>query len=361
MPTLSVGGTNQAYRKTTTWNRSPRDSDGRLLLKSLNMNRQVWVLLNRKGPTFANTWLTNANREGDVRKGSAFMNEAYTLAYDRFRAKVWGDAQTMLAVDVMERQSTLSMISGTVMRLYRAAKHVKRGKFKEAAKALSMDRVPKGIRLRDNPSQVFAENWLAYRYGWSPFYGSIVSLMEVLDKPLENRFVRSSGKVMRELQDVYKETSGLKRTTQIDYYQQYVRVVLKASMEVSDPSRARLKQFGVLNPLEVVWELVPFSFVADWFLPIGAYLEDMTSFAGLTFTEGSITYHGSSERLSLDMRTWWPANYGSFHQYRYTYKDRVATNSFAPPGRSIFTNGLNPTRCLDAISLLRSVLMGGRK
>lgn len=360
MPTLTVGSDTESYRKVTNWSHSPRDRDGNLLLKSLPMKRQVWTLLNREGLTFANSWLTNANREGNVRKGSAFMNEAYALTYDRFRNKVWGDAQTMLAVDFMERQSTLSMITGTVMRIYRAALHVRRGNFKSAARALAVDKVPVGTRLRDNPSQVFAENWLAYRYGWLPLYGSIASLMEVLDKPLENRFVRSSGKVTRTITDIQREPAGLKRITQTDEYEQFVRVVIKASMEVSDPSRARLKQFGVLNPLEVVWELVPFSFVADWFLPIGAYLQDMSSFSGLSFKEGSITYHGSNERLSTDRRDWMPKYVGSFHRSRYTFKERVAINSFLPPGRSLFTNGLNPTRCLDAISLLRRVLMGGR-
>lgn len=34
-----------------------------------------------------------------------------------------------------------------------------------------------------------------------------------------------------------------------------------------------MAQLGLLNPEIVAWELLPFSFVADWFIPIGSYLE----------------------------------------------------------------------------------------
>jgi hypothetical protein len=44
--------------------------------------------------------------------------------------------------------------------------------------------------------------------------------------------------------------------------------------------------FGLTNPLIVAWELVPFSFVADWFLPIGKTLENLTATNGLTFVGG---------------------------------------------------------------------------
>lgn len=46
-------------------------------------------------------------------------------------------------------------------------------------------------------------------------------------------------------------------------------------------------RFGLLNPLEVIWELVPFSFVADWFLPIGDYLSALDASSRFTHEGGS--------------------------------------------------------------------------
>ena len=45
-------------------------------------------------------------------------------------------------------------------------------------------------------------------------------------------------------------------------------------------------QLGIDNPLEVVWELIPLSFVADWFIPVGEFLRSLTATNGLVFHSG---------------------------------------------------------------------------
>ena len=42
-----------------------------------------------------------------------------------------------------------------------------------------------------------------------------------------------------------------------------------------------------LQPLPTAWELLPFSFVADWFLNIGTFLEAWTTKEGWSFLAGS--------------------------------------------------------------------------
>lgn len=46
----------------------------------------------------------------------------------------------------------------------------------------------------------------------------------------------------------------------------------------------------ILSPLLTAWELVPYSFVIDWFLPIGDFLAQYSSTDGLTFLSGSTSY-----------------------------------------------------------------------
>lgn len=50
-----------------------------------------------------------------------------------------------------------------------------------------------------------------------------------------------------------------------------------------------VNQLGLLNPASLAWELVPFSFVIDWALPIGPVLQALTAPAGLRFVNGSIS------------------------------------------------------------------------
>jgi hypothetical protein len=58
---------------------------------------------------------------------------------------------------------------------------------------------------------------------------------------------------------------------------------------MKDEDASILHQIGLINPAEVAWALVPFSFVVDWVLPIGNVLEALSARLGLTFVDG---YYG---------------------------------------------------------------------
>lgn len=53
---------------------------------------------------------------------------------------------------------------------------------------------------------------------------------------------------------------------------------------------ASAQSLGLLDPLTLAWELIPFSFVVDWFLPVGTYLSQLTALNGLTLMNGFTSY-----------------------------------------------------------------------
>jgi len=57
-------------------------------------------------------------------------------------------------------------------------------------------------------------------------------------------------------------------------------------VEASNTTLMRLEQFGLANPAALAWELIPFSFVADWFVGVGDYLNAQTALLGLTVVDG---------------------------------------------------------------------------
>ena len=59
--------------------------------------------------------------------------------------------------------------------------------------------------------------------------------------------------------------------------------------KVTNPKLAELSSLGLVNPLEIVWETTRYSFVVDWFLPIGPWLSALTADVGLSFVTGSQT------------------------------------------------------------------------
>jgi hypothetical protein len=78
-----------------------------------------------------------------------------------------------------------------------------------------------------------------------------------------------------------------------------VAVKLYGRIDPNSNGLRTLNQLGLLNPASLVWELVPWSFVVDWFCPIGPVLNAMTAPAGLTFVTGTlsckVTQKGSYE------------------------------------------------------------------
>jgi hypothetical protein len=58
-----------------------------------------------------------------------------------------------------------------------------------------------------------------------------------------------------------------------------------------------LESAGLVNPLSIAWELLPWSFVVDWFIPVGNTLEAMTAGYGLNDNGGWITEHVNTKLL----------------------------------------------------------------
>jgi hypothetical protein len=46
---------------------------------------------------------------------------------------------------------------------------------------------------------------------------------------------------------------------------------------------------GLTNPLAIAWELVPFSFVLDWLVPVGTWLQSLDATLGVKFVGGCRT------------------------------------------------------------------------
>jgi hypothetical protein len=57
------------------------------------------------------------------------------------------------------------------------------------------------------------------------------------------------------------------------------RVRITATIE--DKRRRTLQELGLLNPGNLAWNLLPYSFVADWFFGISDYLAGSTALQGM--------------------------------------------------------------------------------
>lgn len=152
-----------------------------------------------------------------------------------------------------------------------------------------------------------AERYLEYIYGWKPLMQDIHGLVELAkekgERPL---FLKATGTARRAQSPRGGEYVDLshKSTTAIVGGEgvSTVRCTLHARIDPNYAGSRALNQLGLANPIALAWDLMSWSFVLDWFVPIGPVLHALSAPAGLTFVDGSISNRVSAK---ADWNNWY--------------------------------------------------------
>nr|WKV33572.1 MAG: RNA-dependent RNA polymerase [Riboviria sp.] len=132
-------------------------------------------------------------------------------------------------------------------------------------------------------------SYLEMSYGWSPLLQDVLGSAEALAEAqnLGRRFsVVVKGAATDTSRHFYrKEWAGLYDLV----YEGEIRHRCETVLRYDLPANMldSLSSLGLTNPLAIQWELVPFSFVVDWFFPIGDYVNRLDAGSYLSFIEGS--------------------------------------------------------------------------
>jgi hypothetical protein len=157
----------------------------------------------------------------------------------------------------------------------------------------------------------------------------------------------------------------------------FARVTMSGHIVATDQTVASLRDYGLINIAENAWELIPFSFVVDWFVGVGDFLHNITALAGLTFENGSITRHRDGVRTEIlrndrgspgGVYSYSGKYYGqdlyagtTIATYRFKLKKRSLFGALPPLPNIRLGTGLNKKRTLDAISLSVGLLSSLRR
>jgi hypothetical protein len=158
----------------------------------------------------------------------------------------------------------------------KAAREIKSLRFGDAAKTLNMAFVPKGVR----PRRAWAGNFLEYHFGWEPLIKDIYECAEIVHNPVKT-FNMAKGTARDVTFGKWKNNLG-SVTNKGSWMAKHSNKCGARVRTISNGNLHSLEQFGVLNPLVLAWEAVPFSFVVDWFANVGDVLRSLTDFAGMT-------------------------------------------------------------------------------
>jgi hypothetical protein len=226
--------------------------------------------------------------------------------------------------------------------------------------------------LKTNPSKLASELWLGYQYGVRPLLGDIHSYLDWTYHTFKSMdFNAKAGKTVSINDSPYYAGYSGKLKSQLTGARSY-RAEIGVTVGVEDNEWFNASRLTSMNPLSLAWELTTLSFVADWFIDIGGYLENLESSlaTGLRFERGFVTqinkFDGQEILYGTDRQDY---GVGSFTE-RSTYltstirrvnKERLKLGGYPLPRLPSWNFKLGSTRMLSAGALIRTVVLGDLK
>lgn len=135
--------------------------------------------------------------------------------------------------------------------------------------------------------------WMAYQMGIKPTLSDIDDATHVIDDAIAGG-ARPAEVVYRKgfktlTPNVSTKTDvgmngGLVGSISIE-----ARCHIASRYLVSNPGMVRLQRLGLTNPASVAWELLQFSWMVDYVLSVGDWLNSFTADQGLAFMEGTVS------------------------------------------------------------------------
>jgi len=253
-----------------------------------------------------------------------------------------------LAVNVAQGRQLVDMVALNLRKFGRSITALKRGRFDVAARELTGASPKKNSQLKVTD---ISGRWLELQYGWLPALSDTFEAAKAFEaisngprkrtfSAAKKRGVSKDGLTDNGVVTWWWSTLGNYR----------IKFELAEEMSVN-------RQLGLLDPLSVAWEVVPYSFVVDWFLPIGQYLSVLSQ---IPFMKGrfliterrsrtgpSMAWSNPHEPFVVGQISLPSDDYGTFKSIERSFHDELAVPL---PN---FVDGLtgSPKRIANAIAL----------
>lgn len=349
-PLVTIPGTSTKWRAPTSWGRNV------IKYKSTSMTTN-WIY----SATRTDTRTTQAsdyigNNESVNEFLPMFPGGGFTRPEYEYNARAQaitecllkiGEGKANLAESIATYKQTVNMLAQTSSDLFRALLAAKRGRWGE---------IPKHLGL--NSSKDLSGRYLEWQYGWRPLAGDIHAIMEELRSKEPTAKMLSAKRVIPGNFQYERSRTGQDNRLIEEKIQSNFRTTCHLYGRMSDNWLRRATQFGLTNPASLAWELVPYSFVVDWVMPIGNVLEAFTAPAGLTFVGGYTSCQTQGKKtFTVTGPRFFPNIFGqdgSMEVERFGFR-RDALEGWPMPlpyVKSPFSN----THTLNALALFRQLL-----
>jgi len=351
------------------WRRLPQPDKSNPLTYSKSWEKEVrgpWYNLHsesgpggfyynyQRGPYGSSLFPTNSEVPGA-------LAEATYAAKVKLFGKLKGEGAN-LANMLGERKQVAKSIGNVLNILVYTVRDLRRGNIGSAVRRMGGDPLSaRKLRKKD-----IADQWLSLQYGWKPLLSDVYDVVNGLHKRESSglKIFRESSKVVMSAPSdsswaywtgANPRNFGTRSTTAVCKYM----IRCKPNMVLAEPAA-----LGFTNPLVVAWEVTPWSFVVDWFLPVGRYLEQLSADHGWIFYDGCVSSLVKSHEnatvtatLNYSSAGWDYTNlYGWSGECSYVRFDRTTLGGFPIPSLPTFKNPLSFAHVANSIALLSQLM-----
>lgn len=248
-----------------------------------------------------------------------------------------------LAVSVAQGKQTVDMVVKAVHSIGGAIIDLKKGRFESAARRFGVNQKPSKLSEKD-----VSGRWLELQYGWLPLLSDVHEAARayeaITNKP---RVSRVTSTLTRRGTGEFSNSPTL-YTCKGDLVEK-VKIIYEMTEDISVA-----RSLGLTDPLQVAWELIPYSFVVDWFVPIGSYLENLNTIPQLNgrfLTIKVRNYQGAASKGPNPNVSW--IKYPTTNTSTFYMKREVSGSLSVPkPAFESLPDAMSPSRIWNALALV---------
>jgi len=207
--------------------------------------------------------------------------------------------------------------------------------------------------LSTKAGKALVDSWLEARFGWRPLINDMKAISDLLTGA-ESKYLRARCRVhlLPSVSRPYTFSDAVSHTG--TFTTEYTADLVAAAGAITNCAMPSIK----VDPLLTVWELIPFSFVVDWFINVGVTLSALHT---LSVLPNVVAYHSyvldvaaTGSITSYTNLNGWVGTRSVSHSGRFLYKFRVGVPAEVQP--ITFNWRLDLGKVLDLIALIRQRL-----
>lgn len=257
---------------------------------------------------------------------------------------------------VAEYRQTANLFGSACEKFYKLAVAMRH----RDPRVLVHDMYRRNGRLRDQVSRrtarKIADSWLEFIYGVVPLYNDVDEAMKALKQRFFDTIVYDfEGKHKVRQASVTRTNSLVGGGTVINAVTEVKQSRVELQVELNNELLlSSLGAYGFTNPFSLAWELIPFSFVVDWWINVGDVLASLDN---CLYIKSGKWY--SVQRYSYGRAISVLGGIGTFQQSSYSRSAKSPVTQTITRFR--YKPSLSAIHCANGTALVASLLTGSRK